>query len=540
METEKNVEMKLSQQEVLDIVQLASNLYDAFSSEGVYTPQLLNRNLQDKNNNYLIPDKESLAKALAGYKDSQEVLQAFNEFAEVYDMLFKRLIDYYAGLLSFDLDFVCTNAYTKEDYNSEEYAEDEKIITEFFDKFDYKYEFGKILRQIIRKEVVFTTFRDSQYESKEIIPLSESSFTIQTLPDRYCMITGEWAEDKSRGLLFDFDMSYFDNAGVDINSYAPCYKNKRKSLEENFIGVYNPTSKLDARNGAFSEWVQTSPNDGNWVWKFNMDNINATPFLTPVIEQLLTNREVEKLQNNANLLASKGIIAGKIPLMDKQQAGQKQDAMSWQPKTLTKFMMLVKAGLMENVNAVALPTEENKFFQFENKNEDMLKKQMEISSGVGSSANSILYSTDKASQSLLEAQITADYDIVRRIYRQFESFLNFYVNRKTKKFKFKFLLDGSNYGFLRKIDKNNLLDLADRGIVLHSASYAKIVNMNPFDFKRALEESKFTNWVEKYSSQLKSIHTNTNKENSNKKESDELSDGGSANREYEYNLNNDL
>lgn len=528
-------ESMLTQDDVYEVIQMATNIYTS-----VFTPSLVNQNLKNLNNNPLIPNKESLEKVLQDYKNSDELAQAFNEFAEVYDMLFKRLVSYYSGLLSFDLDYVCTNAYTPDDYNSKAYKDDKKRVAKFLDKFNYKSEFASVLKQMIRRETYFTCFRDSTNNLSEVedisnSPKKKSSYTLQVLPQDRCMITGKWAEDKASGLLFDFDMSYFLKQGTDINSYAPSYKKKYLEVFNSTKTGYNPTSGLNSRNGTFALWTQTSPNDGNWVWKFNIDNIVGTPFLTPMIKNILTDKEVAELQMDSNMIAAKGIIAGQIPMMDKQANGQYEDAMAWNPKTLQKMLKLVKTGLRNNnLLSVALPTKDNDLYQFENKNPDMLENQISITSGLGNSASKIIYSSTKESQAELEAQIMADYQMVRKVYSQFESFLNFYINKKTKKFKFKFKLDGSTYNFIRKQEKDNLLELADRGMVLHCGSYAKILNMNPFDFERLLMEGKFTGWTEKLTSQLTSIHTQTaNDVGRPKKDSSDLTESGAISREYD-------
>lgn len=542
MEDNSTIE-KLSETDVMDIIKMANTIYNAGNMFGVFTPQLLNQNLNSLNNNAFVPDKKSLDDALKNYKHQSDVLQSYNEFAEVYDSLFRRTIEYYVGLLSFDLHITCKNAYKDSDYISKEYLDDQRRVDKFFDNFDLKSEFRKVLKNMVRNEIFYTWFRDSRGDigstgeisiDEEIKSQKLSKYTLQIMPQEYCLYTDLW----EKGILFDVNMYYFMRAGVDINGYAPVFKKYlNETLGTNNDPHYNPTAPLNDRTGSFSLWTQTSPDDGAWCFKFDMANLNATPFLSSLIRQVLTNSEIAKLQTDANFLAARAIIAGQIPLMDKQTSGQNEDAMAWKATTLQKFLSLVKMGLQQNMNAVAMPTEDNDFYQYENKNPDMYEKQLNISAGTGVSASRLIYSTGKMSVSEIENAIYTDYMFMSKVYPQFKNFLEFYVNQKTRKYKFNFDFKGSSYPFIREIDKKNLLDLADKGIVLNESAYSGIVDMTPTEFRRSLFEGKHSKWTEDLLSQLLSIHTQSGKgevgQGAPKKDSSDLKDGGGTARDYE-------
>ena len=73
----------------------------------------------------------------------------------------------------------------------------------------------------------------------------------------------------------------------------------------------------------------------------------------------------------------------------------------------------------------------------------MLTYQYKWFAGNGASANRMIYSDDKMSKDEVENAIVTDYNIVKKLYNQFDSFLDFYVNKKTRKYKFKFSLESS-------------------------------------------------------------------------------------------------
>ena len=520
----------LTQDEVLDIIRMGEQIYNT-QGFGYFTPFLANQNQINLNNNGIKPTLNSINQAFANYKDSGELLRSYTEFMSTYDMLFDRLGKYYSGMLAFDLNRVCLNAYTEKDYQSQEYKDDLLRVRRFFDSFDYKQWFGNIARCLPKYEVYFTWLRDNKgtFTKTGHIELDEeysnwSKYMLQTLPQEKCIITATW----EKGFLFDFNMDYFLQAGVTIDSFDPVFKEYWRDLfgEEE----YNPTAQFKNRKGSFAMTTQTSPEDGAWCWKFDITNTNQTPFLAPMIKKILNNEEMENLQKDKNFLTARAIIVGSIPLMSKQVGGETTDAMAWKPETLMKFMSLVKRGLDKNVVNVATPTEDPRFMQFQDYSDNMYKNQIKTGIGQGASASRLLFADDKMSESEVKNAIRTDYNLVKHLYDQFSNFLNYYVNQKTKKYKFKFILSGCTYDFIRKEEAENLLKLAEVGMVLNAPAYSKIVNMTPDDFERALEESKYGGFTEKLS-QLVSIHTQPKQEGRPK--SDDVSDSGATSRDYQ-------
>lgn len=253
---ERKEEPLISYEQANAVVEFAKALYtgDKF---GYFSPYLSNQLLQGLNNNPKTPNSNVVRKALSDYKNSAEDIQGYMEYMKVFDMLFSRTLQSYINALSFDLSVVCTNAFTKEDYASEAYAKDKKIVNDFLNKFAYKAEFRKVLEQIMTHEVYYVWFRKTKWGNKGM------KFALQTLPQDRCMLTGYW----EKGLLFDFDINYFLQAGVDIEGYDPAFKKYYQRVFGTDSSNYNyrPTAQLNHRTGSFAMWTQTSPEDGAWV-----------------------------------------------------------------------------------------------------------------------------------------------------------------------------------------------------------------------------------------------------------------------------------
>lgn len=533
---------KLSEKELMEVLTFANAIYNS-NPFGYFTPNTSNSILKDLNNNPLAPTIERVNQALADYKNNEQVLQSYSEFMSVYDIIYRRFIEYYANLLSFQLDISCTNAYSPNtDYKSKEYKEDLRRVYKFLDNFDYEAEFRNVVKELLRHEVDYTWLRTSQgtinddaNEKIEKLP----KYTLQTLPQNKCLITGKW----ERGMLFDFDMSYFTKSGVDINSYDPIFKTYYRNVFDGNESKYVPTTSLNNRFGDFALWTQTSPNDGAWMFKFDMSNTAIVPFLAPMISQCLTNGELEKLQMDKNMITARALLVGEIQTMDKQKSGNGTDAMTYNLKTLLKLMSLVKKGLDSNINAVAMPTASPKLYQYNDTNKEMVLDGLKNSIGKGASASSMIFNDEKASESEAKNAIITDYNIVKKLYSQFNHFLDFYVNKKTRKYKFAFKFSGCSYDFVNEKENQRLIDLADKGVILAPRTYSKLVGMKPQEFERLLEEGKYSEWTESLLGQLISIHTQSGKEddkgsNPNGKggrpilSDSEISDSGARAREY--------
>ena len=510
-------EQMLSANELVEVLKFAAQIYNT-DPYGYFTPNMSNQNIIDLNNNPEVPTKDKVTKALSDYKNNSEQLQAYSEFMEAFDMIYKRLVKYYAGMLSFDLDISCINAYAPDkDFKSDEYKEDLRRVYKFFDNFDYKHEFYKVVVELLRKQNYFTWFRDSQgtFNGAEIdindtSKHKTSKYTLQTMPQKYCKITGRW----EYGYLYDFDMTYFTKAGTSLDSYDPVFRKYWKHVfgENTVQNEYIPTTPLNDRFGEFAMWTQTSPDDNAWVFTFDENNIASTPFLAPNILNFLTDKEIEGLQKDKDMISARGILAGEIQLLDKQKSGQSTDAMAYNMKTLMKMLSLVKRGLNSNINAVAMPAASPKFYQFADSNTDMVKNTVNNTVGQSVSASRIIYSSDKMSETEAKNAIITDFNMVSHLYPQFAHFLNFFVNKKTRKYKFAFKFSGCTYPFTREDMINKYTMLMDKGVIFAPRTYAKVLDMTPMEFDRLLEEGKYSEWADKLTSMMQSIYTQSGKD----------------------------
>lgn len=512
---------KISRSDVQDVIDFSSGL---MAMDGFYSPFLSNQLLTNLNNNPRLPSAESVKKALNDYKNSGEELQGFVEFASSFDMIFKRTLYSYANALSFDLQVTCKNAYTESDYQSDEYKKDRQTVDNFLTNFDYKKEFYNVLLNVLKRDTYFTWFRKTKTGNR-----GKMKFALQIMPQDYCMLTGYF----EKGLLWSLNILYYMQPGVDLNGFDPSItKTYLRTLET--IDSYVPSAPLNDRKGSYAMWADVSPLDGAWAWKFDTSSFANNPFLSPYVANVLRSDEIGELQYNKDLIAASGILAGEIKLFDSAKSGTKANQFAIDPKTLGTFMSLVKKGLQSIIKAVAVPLENIKFFQFEDKNPNSYTNELTTTAGIGTGISRVIYSSDKMSNAELEAALNEVYQTMKPMYAQFNNFLDFYVNQMTSKYKFKFEFVGSNYQFERDARFDKMMKMADKGLVLNSSAWASAVGMNPVTFDRMLAESKYTGWIDKYSTLMLNANTSSYKDNEGgreRKNARDLTESGEASRE---------
>lgn len=516
---------KLTQSQLQDVLTFAETIYTAERyGQGFYSPWASNQLLNNLNNSPRPFTMTDLREALKAYKEKAGTLQDYTEFMKHWDIIFARTLESYANVLAFDMQIVCTNAFTDDEYQSDEYKKDKQRIYQFLNSFDYKAEFRRVVQQCMTTEVGYYWFRKTKWGNKGM------KCTLQLLPQNRCMLTGYW----EKGLLFDVDMTYFLNPGVDIDGFDPIFKKyyNRVFGETDSIANYRPSNVLNERTGTYAMWTQTSPTDGAWAFKRDLSNFNETPFLAPYMLSTLRNNEVEELQYNKDLVSAYAILAGELRLFDNAKSGTKADQFAINPTTLGVFMGKVKAGLPDNVKAVAMPTENTKLYQYSDTNTNTYENQLKASAGQGGGISRVIYSSDRMSNAEIQYAVEQQYNIMRPMYSQFQNFLNFYVNKLTKKYKFKFIFDGCSYEFDRANRFDRLLKMADKGIVLNSSAYASAIGMEPQDFEQSLSEGHAGGMTEKLSMLLNVNTTKDGGAGGRPRSNDtSLTDSGEASRE---------
>jgi hypothetical protein len=470
-------------------VQLALRFAQAYSqSLGIYpsafNPLLLNSRLQDislRTGAKITSD--SVAKALEDPKNSEKELLSMSESFEITSSPYRRLLGYMSDLLAWDLTYYCKNIGDVSNYTSSKYKKDLDIVKNFLDSFDVKKEFTSVVKELYRTDSFFSVFRDDG----EI-------FTLQQLASDYCMITCKF----DYGLLFSFDYSFFLRQGIDLDLFPPIFKETyRRLFTKGNADSYDPSINIDLRrDSTWVYWADCSPLDGFWGWKFNPTIATRTPYFCGLFPDLANQNLIRNLQKSSYMAECVKILAMQIPMLHKNTQAVQKDEYALSPEMTGKFLQFLRSAINESVNVASAPMEDIHGIEFTSSNniQSSWTKNTLGNSGINSN---LLYSGGDYRMNQVESMISTQIDELsaQEIYPYFNRFLEYYINKRTKYYKFGFMLEGSNIYLDRQRRLETQTNLMNVGIVLPQKISAA-VGMNPFVFQAQLDEARANGWVD--------------------------------------------
>jgi len=161
----------------------------------------------------------------------------------------------------------------------------------------------------------------------------------------------------------------------------------------------------------------------------------------------------------------------------------------------------MKSALPDAVKLVAAPLEDIEAIEFKG-DSTMYDSYMKSTASAAGINSRLIYSNDR--QNVLETKLSMDVDqnILRPVYKVFSNMLEYWVNQRTKNYKFKFEFEGFNTAIDREERREIALKLADSGMVLEQKIAASL-GMSVFDFRRQLGETKANGFVDNLTPILK-------------------------------------
>ena len=295
----------LSREQVWDVLQFADGLWNGhpwLHGGGVYTPDILNQNLVNLNNDVETPTYKKVLQALGNAPEYEETLRSFSQYMEFFDVMYEKVANYKANILSFDLNPVCVNAKGSE-FNSKDYKEDKARVNKFLFNFDYQHVFRDVVKNLLRSGVYYCWYRESAKKN------GTQKYALQMLPQKYCKLTGYWES----GLLFDVDLTFLLSGTVDIDLYSDAFgKYFSELFDPESARKYIPSNQLNKRDGSWAFWVQTSPDDGAWCFKADTSTFTTVPPLANLMRNTILDAEIQKLQYDKDFAGAYGILVGQM------------------------------------------------------------------------------------------------------------------------------------------------------------------------------------------------------------------------------------
>lgn len=458
---------------VFNFMNFAESYRDSYYNT-YFTPDIVNQQMQNINMNPIDINVSDIVNALKNPKKSEDILRNYSSLLELNNMYYHRLIQYLSNMPCFNLTFDCINITKDSEYRSKEFKNDLKIVEDFLNKFNYRYEFKTILRQMIRQGVFYGILREDG-----------DRYTIQELPSNYCKITGR----HSYGILYDFNMQYFiGQAGVDINMFPRIFKHMYRNVYSQISRDYDPAQKVNKRHSTFVYWHQCNPKYGFWAFKVYPELTTMLPYFAPLFPDISMTPIVRKLQEDKYFIEASKLLVGILGFNKDTKSGQVANQVNITPEVLGKFLGLARQGLNKQIGLTALPVDEVKVVEFDTSDTNLVDEQTKIVANQSVASAATLFNDTKLSvhQSKLAAAI--DANIVKQLYPIFSNFMEYYINMKTHKYKFSFEFHDVDIPDDRDYRQTLVKDMSAMGIV-DFQTVGRVYNLNIFELNRRLKLS---------------------------------------------------
>ena len=504
-----------------------------------------NNNLIDLNNNPKIPSYESLRNAIINYKDNAELLQDFSEFMKAWDTLYAKIIDVKLSMLSFDVSWVVDRYMIKDpkELSSKEFQDDYRRVCKFMSKFKSKQEFREVAENMLISDTYFCwlrdsygTFNDDELELDDNYKVKRSqNFALQMMPQEYCKITGSSVYPKT--FLWDFNVDYFDNAWVNVNNYDPSLKQAYESIVGNkqLRNFVNSNGELDKISKSFDGYVRTRVSSGAYCFKYDTSNFNAVPPFAKLMREAFTSDELAKLQRSKDALSANALILGEMKTKKDDKIGNEKNSFIIDPKQVGTLLKIARNMVNNaNIKQIALPLEETRLYQFNDMNPKMVDNRLTTIAGQSISSGTMIYTDEKMGQFEQQNALALDYhSVADRIYPQFENFLEYFVNKKTKKYKFKFRVDGSTLPFLRQDKLDNQIKLSNMGIQADISKMSALMGYDSNELEAMMMMAKYGGMQDNLVLLMNNnTSTDGNQVGNPEKSIQDKSDNGSTSDEY--------
>ncbi len=393
------------------------------------SPHLLNSTLKSLNMDGYDFSTEQIRKMVMSPHHFEQELRKLSFFYYNAISIYKRTIEYKSIVLDFDWEpipyLLDGKQISQSDIKSNAFKRDYAEMSKFFNSFDVKQEFSKVLFNILLYDTYFTSTRSY-----------DGHIYLQELPSTHCIIDA----NSYLGYLFSFDLSYFMNSGVDINAYSHSLRKKYSEVLRLKQNTYNPN--LPQRNGSWVYWLQMNPDDA-WVFKFNNNFAGSVP---PLLDMLIDYSKIDKfkeLEDVKKQLEAYKVIFATVPRLTNNKSGNKTDDFAISSTELGKFVAAVKQTLGIGVDFKAAPLEDFKAFDFSPSSSENNLLETELNNMLKQSATSDAILTGGSSVSSNNIYKLVTSEIVKSVYPQFENYCEYQINKRTKKYKFKIKFVGT-------------------------------------------------------------------------------------------------
>jgi len=346
--------------------------------------------------------KEMIQKFLENPAFYEQKIRELMRFLYDKSLHYKRLIRYFAGMLTFDY---IIKPYDIDVDNIDVARFKSAFIrsANFVDKMNIKHEMIKLLTIALKEDVVY----GYEFEGK-------NSYYIHVLDPNYCEIVA--IED---GIYqFAFNFRYFDTREDELEDYPKEFKKKYKKYKDN--GKKDPWIVIDGEKSI--------------CLKINEDVPYPCPPFVGIIEYLFDIDEYRRLQKSKEQLEIYKLIIQKIPMREDSDIN---NDFLLDYDFFNHFHNNAASVVPEQIGVITtpLPVDEVSFEKDRVDTDVVAKATRDFWSALG--VNQHLFTTDKTSSTALNKSVETDEQFMFTVLRQIERWVNRRLKYKVRQYNFK-------------------------------------------------------------------------------------------------------
>lgn len=445
--------------------------------------QLLNQILKEKDSIYRKFSKDDVSRWLDNPSNNENNLRDVHLFLLNQSMFYKRLINYFSTILTFDYILVpLGNNKTK--FKSKLFKEDYYSALNFLEALNIKDRFTTIIKTLVGEGIGYYFLRET-----------ENDLVLQQMPSRYCKIVGK----NNIGYEYAMDMSYFNNKESQLKNYPL----EIKRAYERYKKSKNGSAKLQKFNNAVAP-----------VFKFDEDTVVAIPPFIALYYDIFDLFDFKDIIKNRMLLDNWKVLFQRIPMNTNKDA--KKNSFMLDLKNATQFHNAVKKNLPKGMSVVTSPMEITSVNTERTQGKEGMLNYAENSFYNSAGVSNLLFNSEKTGSIGLKYSIQVDEMFVLGLYRQPERWINYKLKSKTKENKFKIIFpDLTRFNQEEKLD--TYLKTAQFGFPKSLVACA--MGLTPNEFKWLTDFENAMGLIEELKP-LSSSHTATDKKGVGKEKKD--------------------
>lgn len=350
--------------------------------------------------------KEDVVKWLENPQKYEKKLRDLSKFLYNSSSHYRRLIDYFATMLTFD--------YVVDIYNQIEYKIDKDLkeiiqkkyinTINYLETMNLKHEFSKLMYRAMIDDVVY----GYEYSTK-------NSFFFDILNPDYCAISS--IEDGVYNYSFSFD--YFDKYPKELDRFSDEFREK--------YNIY----KTDKKN---KKWQEL---DSSKTICIKISDTDYTiPPLAGVFEEIYSLYTYKDMQMSKTELENYLLLVATIPYQ--KDTKDHENAFALSLDIAKEYFALMSDSLPPQIGAILSPFDKVEPIKL-NKSEKELDTVTLAENSIYNSAGvpRLIFNSDKASGAALNKAILNDQTTMFRVLRQFERWVNRRLKDENKKTYFK-------------------------------------------------------------------------------------------------------